>query len=589
MIYSMEESLNSLTERLLEAKAITLADYEVYRWLKKIYGSEMTAIMGLMINIALQKGDTYIQLKEIAGRNITEFIAERGFAGDFSSFIMPDEKSLANEINRCIKQIPGIFWLDDKGRMFFNKIFGYEKTAAEILIKIIRSRKHENFNPAPGHERINLTDEQKKAVEMAGLNSITVISGGPGTGKTTVVKSIIEKMAYIGKGKIRIAVAAPTGKAVSRLASSLEDSSIRLTEKPMTIHRLLGVNPYGTSVRYSEKNRLPFDMVIIDEFSMVSLEMAYRVLRAIPEGTGLVLIGDKNQLASVEMGAVMREICSAGPDNPLNSRIVGLDKNFRFGEDSGIGKLSAAIKAYAANRHPAAGHLNVSDILNAGFKDLRVINTEDTENILDEIAGHYFENEIFFEGNKPGNPESAISYVKVITPFNEGPYGAESLNYRIDQRLRRMFQYKTGNKKYHEWYPGRQVIIGTNDYQEDLYNGDIGICANVEGENRIVFPAMLSAAPELDIARSFEPSLLPIHNLAFAITVHKSQGSEFDNVYFFISNKESDMLNRELIYTAITRAKKKLTVIGNIELFIQSLGKNSSRKSIIAEFLSNRI
>ena len=602
-------------DSLLEAGAITFADYEVYKWIKRLCGSETIALIGFIVNLKLGSGDTYILLDEIENKDIITVLREvlrpNRYARikENNGYMLPDKNGLLEEFASGGEIVRGLFHVDDKGRIFFKRIYNYEKAVARIFAEMAKScglfpsvRLPENItseiiaSETIVPEAPSLT-AQERAVKMAGTGRLLIVSGGPGTGKTTAVKTIIKNLAaQKGAEEIRIALAAPTGKAVSRLANALEDLPDNnkgrggfpigraVIDMPVTLHKLIGVNPFNTGALYCEKNRLPYDLVIVDEFSMVSLEMVYRMLVALKDGSRLILLGDKDQLASVEMGAVMNEICYPAGSNPLKGCLIEFDKNYRFKDSSGIGQMSKAIKGgviFSGTDENAA-----RDFLETPFEDLRITGSGNTEEMLDEIAGIYFKKLDGLAERNYENTLDIVSSVKILTPYNETKYGARMLNEKIDGRLRRKINDAAhADNNMGEWYPGRQVIIRVNDYQNELFNGDIGICKKIGGENKVIFPGISDEGRDASGARTFEPFLLPPYDLAFALTVHKSQGSEFDEVYFFLGENESDILNRELIYTAVTRARKKLTIVGSKDLLIKSLKKRTKRKSVISELL----
>lgn len=606
------ENTAAKLEELVKAGLLTYTGYEVYKWLKRISGSEAISLTGLILNCRMENGDTHVDLNEIGGKNLSDVIFKEGVTHGMPDLPVPSKELIIDELNGKEKIASEFFYADEKDRIFFKRIYGYEAGISAFLKKIsekslFSGKTDKTGNGSADGMVVSLNAEQEMVLDMFGTGKILIVSGGPGTGKTTIIRNLLKKITDAnGTAGIRIALTAPTGKAVSRLTDSLSgvkglnvvsgsggiagdgnnpeclQADYAVIDPPVTMHKLLGANTINTGFRYGEKNRLPYDVIIADEFSMVSLEMAYRFFMAVNDGSSVVILGDKDQLASVEMGAVMSEICSLEECNPLKDRLVELKKNYRFEENSGIGFLSALIKSkeFLTKKNNV-----LKKLFSNGFEDLKFIGSggaAELEKIFNKIADIYFEKlKIFLESDNNITDEF-ISSVKILSPYNESGWGVRTLNEKIDGRLRLKLSGAGYCSRLEEWYPGRQIIIKANDYRNDLYNGDIGICAEVGGGKKVLFPGKSGGEHKY---REFEPLLLPPHDLAFALSVHKSQGSEFDEVYFFIGKEEKEILSRELIYTAVTRARKRLEIIGDQGLFERSLKKGSKRKSVISELL----
>ncbi|MGA1847084.1 exodeoxyribonuclease V subunit alpha [Deferribacter abyssi] len=575
---------DNFLEKLIDENIITFADYEIYKWIYKLYSSNITALIALLVNYKLRNGDSCLLIDEIEKKDLAEIL----FYESSLDLKLPDKQKIVDELAKSglIGNANSLCHLDEKNRLFFKRIYSYEKNVANKLKQLASIKTFfNNSNTKQAPEK----DWQYVAIQMAKINQLLVISGGPGTGKTTTVKKIIKNL-LMENEKLNIILSAPTGKAVSRLQESLKDDEI--SEKinpPVTIHKLLGANYTLTRFYYNDKNKLPYDVIIVDEVSMVNLELMHQLLISIKDDAKLILLGDKDQLSSVEAGAIMGEICSfpeiypqintinsfskeygkklyipdenlVNIDNPLIDCTIEFTKNYRFKEDSGIGLLSNAIKN---NNFTLIENIISKKI---SFDDLILIE-KPSNTLFDEIVDDYY-------NNLKDDLLSTLTAVKILTPYRITPFGSEKLNEIIDKKLRKKFLTSQ------TWYTGRQVIITVNDYQNELFNGDIGICMKKDNKEYIAF---LRTGDEN--YKYLHPSLLPAYDLAFAMTVHKSQGSEFDKVYFFIGQKESDLLNRELIYTAITRARKKIILIGSKELLFNSLMKKTTRKSALSDML----
>jgi exodeoxyribonuclease V alpha subunit len=442
---------------------------------------------------------------------------------------------------------------------------------------------------APNAERLaGRIDWQKLAVARVLTSRLTIISGGPGTGKTTTVANFLACM-LTDSPELRVALAAPTGKAAARMEEALRERAIslpqelreRLPSGSFTLHRLLGFNPSTNHYRFHRENPLPYDVVVVDEASMIDVALAARLVDAIGEGTRLVILGDKDQLAAVENGVVLGDIAADArlsadtrqtlapiigitadvieshlpkplATTPLRDHVIWLRENYRFKADSGIGQLALRINDGEAElalnllRDKAQQELSWDE-------DGQV---ELSKQGLDTLANGYAEfANVVKTDQSPGKVLDAFGEYRILTALRNGPRGAVGIGERIEQRLRRTI----GHPKDHggHWYPGRVIIVLENDYGVRLFNGDIGVTL-LDGDDFLVW--FKSQNNEL---RSIAPSRLPRHTQALALTVHKAQGSEFRRVSIVLPSEESRVLTRELLYTGVTRAKEHVEIIGD--------------------------
>ncbi|MCK9605915.1 MAG: exodeoxyribonuclease V subunit alpha [Methylomonas sp.] len=445
-------------------------------------------------------------------------------------------------------------------------------------------------------------DWQKIACVLALRARFTIITGGPGTGKTTTLTKLlcllIQLAADDHQRKLTILLAAPTGKAAARVSESIGNALEHLTmpdpirrqipQKAATLHRLLGSRPDSRRFQHHRHNPLLADIVIVDEASMIDLEMMASLLDALPATAQLILLGDKDQLASVEAGAVMGDLCRGaeqaaydpatlhwlnhyagsalpvtGAGSAINQQTVMLRHSHRFGAHSGIGQLARAVNSGDAGRaqailadhtnYPDLHHILLSDAADARFKQL--IGAE-----AGNAPGYGpYQRSI---RQRPQDPDAyqqwgwevlqAFEHFRVLCALRRGPWGVEGLNQRIEQWL--FPGIKSGL-----WYPGRPVMISRNDYNLGLMNGDIGIAlADAENKLRVVFPDSENSGGKI---RWVSPMRLPDVETAFAMTVHKSQGSEFQHVALVLPETRGPGLTRELVYTGITRAKAQFTLL----------------------------
>jgi len=445
------------------------------------------------------------------------------------------------------------------------------------------------------------TDWQRIATAVSILRPLCVISGGPGTGKTHTVTSILALLVeQAAESPPRIALTAPTGKAAARLTESIRKAKQTLNLPPqiadaipedaLTLHRLLGFRPGRANPRHGLDNPLHLDVLVVDEASMVDLPLMARLLDALSAKTRLVLLGDKDQLASVEAGMVLGDICGRGAktgygpelvdalhelgtelpvraatsEPGIADHIVHLEKSRRFAERSGIGALSRAVNAGEANR--------ALDVLaDDGRSDVELI-TQAPRTLAREIDAHvvprYRE---VLDAPSPQEALEALNRMRVLCAVREGPYGLSALNRQIEQALEATGVINSSG----DVYAGRPVIVTANDHAQRLYNGDVGlILRDVDSHDALrVFFATA------DGLRRILPARLPPHETVYAMTVHKSQGSEFDQVLLILPDAESRVVTRELLYTGITRARKKVRLIATEERLREAISRQVKRST----------
>lgn len=424
-------------------------------------------------------------------------------------------------------------------------------------------------------------DWQKRAVEKASQQAFSVITGGPGTGKTTTVIRLLLVLLTEQKD-IHIALAAPTGKAAARLLESVQTtaqkmlqngqiSSEELTALPQqasTIHRLLG--RFNHSGPTQANKRLPYDCLILDEASMIDQALMAKIMRAIKPETRLILLGDKHQLASVAAGSVLADITGSGSqaseNAPLAIHINHLKKSWRFDAKSGIGQLAAAINAGDVNQ---AGHCFGSGT----YHDLQFMDQQGAipeHGIIDWFVSYY---QPVLQQKNVLDALQLFAKFRLLCAHKKGLWGAEGISQRITQRL-----YSERQLKEQQWLPGMPILITRNDQETGLYNGDIGL---IWYENK----QPLACFEEQGELRKISVYQLPRWESAWALTVHKSQGSEFDEVMVLLPPEESPVCTRELLYTAITRARKKLILASSEKMLENSIMRQVQRDSGLMERL----
>ncbi|WP_418162766.1 exodeoxyribonuclease V subunit alpha [Pantoea vagans] len=452
---------------------------------------------------------------------------------------------------------------------------------------------------------------QKIAAAVALTRKTAVISGGPGTGKTTTVAKLLAALIRLNPGALRIQLAAPTGKAAARLTESLgralqdlavsDEERRRFPAEATTLHRLLGAQPDTQRLRYHADNPLHLDVLVVDEASMVDLSMMAKLIAALPAHARVVFLGDRDQLASVEAGAVLGDICRCtesgyslaraeqlalltgctlqGSDDGqapvVRDSICLLQKSYRFDASSGIGQLAKAINLGDAEQVRAvfaAAHDDVS------YQTLN--SAEAYQVMLDEVAqGYQPFLQLIRQQADPAEVIAAFGRYQLLCALRDGPFGVQGLNQRIEQRLMQLQRIRRpgiGSR----WYAGRPVMITRNDSALGLFNGDIGITLrDEEGNLKVFFPL-----PDGSI-KAIQPSRLPSHETAWVMTVHKSQGSEFDHTALVMPTQFLPVLTRELVYTAITRARKQLTIYSEPGVFQRAVQLQTQRRSGLVERL----
>jgi exodeoxyribonuclease V alpha subunit len=436
--------------------------------------------------------------------------------------------------------------------LYLDRYWREERQVAEDLLAMVAGG---GDGPAADVDRLFPPgyEEQREAAEIALSQRLTVLTGGPGTGKTTTVARLLALLAgTTGASRLRIALAAPTGKAAARLqeAVQLEIDQLELVDQrrisglhATTLHRLLGSRPDNSSrFRHHRGNRLPHDVIVVDETSMVSLTMMARLLEAVRPQARLLLVGDPDQLASVDAGAVLADLVD-GLGGRDDVRIAQLKTSHRFGES--IGALASAIRVGDADR--------AIEVLRAGGEHIEWIDAEDpTADLRKVLQPHALR---LREAGVLGDGAAALATLaehRLLCAHRRGPYGVQHWNRQVERWLTEA----TGEPIWSSWYAGRPVLVTANDYGLGLYNGDSGV--TVAGPSGL--RAVIAGAEEpVTIATSRLSDVDTMH----AMTIHKSQGSQASEVTVLMPPVESRLLTRELFYTAVTRAKAKVRVVGS--------------------------
>ncbi len=523
---------------------------------------------------------------------------------------------------------PGDYYpliLDEKNRLYLYRYWDYEKKLVDSITNRIKkdikeinlSLLHDSLTRLFPKNDDNDINWQKIASLTSILHNFCVISGGPGTGKTFTIATILSLLLeQAGEEKLRIFLAAPTGKAAARLIQSINDAKENLNcrqdikdsipKESYTIHRMLKTIPGSPYFQYNWKNLLPADIVVVDEASMADIALMSKLVQAVPSDSKIILVGDKDQLASVEAGSVLGDICDR--DNVhgfskdylkrvmeltgekidmlsgqkinkmgLHDCIVYLKKSYRFAQSIEIGGVSRAVNMGDADKV-------LSLLKKAGN------NTIKWENNLSLNAMHkaLINNVIkgYKDYLKTDDPRRALELFerfKILCAVRIGPYGIDALNRFAENVLRRKGLILFDSSSNNPWYNGRPVLITRNDYNMGLFNGDIGITMpDLTADNNRLYVFFPGASGGL---KRFSPQRLPEHETVYAMTIHKSQGSEFDNVLLVLPDKDYPILTKELIYTGVTRARKSVSIWGSENVLRASISRKIERSSGLRDAL----
>jgi exodeoxyribonuclease V alpha subunit len=475
----------------------------------------------------------------------------------------------------------------DGGRLYLHRLWSDEVRVAGRVAECAASSV-----PLPGAAEALATvfgtdplqDRQHLAGARALEGQLTVVVGGPGTGKTRTVARLLAA-ALVVDPQLRIALCAPTGKAAARMSDAVRravddlraDTAVpaQVIEalehaEAVTVHRLLGARP-GGAVRHDRRNPLSHDVVVVDETSMVDLPLMAKLVDALSERARLVLVGDPDQLASVEAGTVLADLVGANSAT-VRDRVVELTVAHRFGEGSGIAELAAAIREGRAD--------DVVELLSGGHDDLTRIDparVDDVDGLAARVVAAAARSALAAQEGRVADALRAAREHKVLCAVRQGPWGLYDWTRRIDAGVA---EVSAELRAAGRWEVGRPFLITRNDPVAGVANGDTGVVVDLNGQRVLAIDTGAATPMPVPVARldQVEPW--------WAMTIHKSQGSEFDHVVVSLPTQDSPVLTRELLYTAVTRARSSVTVLADEDTIRRAVDRPVSRASGLRDRLA---
>ncbi|BCS95853.1 RecBCD enzyme subunit RecD [Desulfoluna limicola] len=599
---SKQEAMEQSGWGELMEQGFSLTDLTFASFLARRHGQDTSVFLaGALVSRESRNGHICIDLSRFSGFSVAEYASPND--GVAWGELLQELGVAGREEERSL------LVLDHRGRLYLRRLYRFQQAVAGYMVQESRLQNltDEELEALKGgldryfpEATDGDLDRQKLAAAVALINQFCVISGGPGTGKTTTVYKIlsllVEQHQRRKNGSPAIALVAPTGKAAARLMESMTGAAKRLSvseevEKALpkeasTIHRLLGSLGRGRRDLFRKRDTLAYDIIVVDEASMVDLPLMGRLVQALSPSTRLILMGDKNQLASVEAGSVMGDLCYGkkgdavsqtcgqtllalmGEQLPVNASlspladaVTTLTKSYRFGACPGIGQA-----ADAANRGDARA---LSRVTATGFTLTSPAVDENPMAWIESMVRRHLAG--YARLTDPHAMLAALDRFRILCAVRKGLFGVSRINRLVERCL--------GFSGADIWYPGRPVMVTENDYTLGLFNGDTGITVRREGGLAVAFPDASGDMRYIHCAR------LPSVETVFAMTIHKSQGSEFNHVLLLLPDTDSPVLTRELVYTGITRAREEVAVWSAPEILERALSRRTQRASGLRERL----
>jgi len=566
----MESYIAFEIDSLFELNFFTSLDYFFAKSMAKAFHENDSIVLAscALVSKLLSEGHICLDIKILSGTNrtVVQESTDQVRFPEYNEWIK--KLQTASMVSSAIDPLCTPLVLDPDHRLYLSKYYDFQnrlvkniaqralcypvKKDQTVVNKIVDSY----FDGKDTH-----TEPQKSAVKNALLNPLTIISGGPGTGKTfvtTLIKKTFVSYAEVnGLEAPKIICVAPTGKAASKM------------DQGRTIHSVLKPLKNTTGFFYCKKNPLLLDMMIIDEASMVDILLLTRLLEAVPLEAKIIISGDQYQLSSIQAGSVFSDICRA---KGLTANLFVLEHNFRSRGKTGIENLSKAINKNDDDK--------LEKIMTSGrYSDVIFEGISDNDSLQDILKKY------IVKGFKPlfasRTIETALAHLdkfKILCAHNSGEYGTLQINHVCEKILRSEYNFDI-----QERFFKKIIMVNTNDYKKNLFNGETGIIVEKNGE-RAFFTSLDTGA-----LKEYRVSDLPQFEAAFAITIHKSQGSEFDTVLIIIPSKMSPVMTRQLLYTGVTRAKKSVIIVGNINILKAAMNMSVKRNSGISKALEKEI
>jgi exodeoxyribonuclease V alpha subunit len=579
--------VNSLLYRLARNGDINWLSYYFADFICARDGTAVDDLLGYsaaLVSEANLDGNVCIELDHFCDRPL--FHCSRADVTEIPTGPAANEWCANLRASRCVGE-PGQSepLIIECNRLYLNRFWVYENYTADKIMAMLERAEIVGGDglgalvEAQFAGMQDIDEDQKNAVLSAASKPFSVISGGPGSGKTSTVIRILAVM-LARNPAYRIALAAPTGKAAARMMDSIrqridqlelgEDIRSAIPREARTIHRLLGYRQKAFS--YHEQHRLPFDCVVIDEASMIDLKLTYHLLAALPERAQLILLGDRDQLASVAAGNVLGDITGHGlrldgARSGIAASTSLLRSNYRFNPDSVIGELAREVNQGHGKR--------ALELLRANERGLRWFEESGEQVADDTLAWLYDAYQPIFDSETAAQALDAYESIRVLCATNHGPFGVETLNHMVSRALLARNRIPET-----ESFAGLPIMITRNFQELGLYNGDTGILWSYGDSLRACFRDVDGDIRDLSINR------LPEFRAAWASTVHKSQGSEFDSVLLVLpADAQSEVLSRELLYTAITRARHRFLLHAPGKVVTRAIERLTRRHSGLAKKL----
>ncbi|HEX7367277.1 MAG TPA: exodeoxyribonuclease V subunit alpha [Pelobium sp.] len=563
---------------------------------------------------------------------VSKKLAEGHICLDLSAIDVPQDElpPYYLSLDEAIKALPNnklVSTVDEEkqpfilhqNRLYLQRYFNYESKILDRIEAFVQTeqaseanridelKKNKTFISTLFPSNLGIVNWQLAAAVSSYLNNFSIITGGPGTGKTTTVAKILAILFQLNPA-LKVGLAAPTGKASARMAESLKSAQLDVSEdiktkfqeiQPSTLHRLLGYIADSPYFKHNAENPLNFDVVIVDESSMIDAALFSKLLDAVGQQTRLILLGDKNQLASVEAGSLFGDLCMAQPElnlfsseqqslinsfitdatsqiktatapseHPLFQHIVELKFSHRFNSEEGIGKFSAAI---IVNDEP-----KIKEFIHQNKDEQVLIDTEFEKSVFENFVSGY---KAYIAEPDIKTALQKFNQLRVLCAIREGEQGLYVTNKKIEQYLANQSLLKTET----EFYEHRPIIMNSNNYALGLFNGDIGI---IRKDDHGVLKAHFEDSE--GNLKEVLPGLLSGVETVFAMTIHKSQGSEFEQVLILLPKTEGiNILTRELLYTGVTRAKKKVLIQATEDSILSAAAAQVKRASGISQRFLN--